>query len=174
MVVPADAAHRSKILRRDKQRFPVLEIAGGGLLTSKAHKTAHESVAANWSCKQIEPRVKSLVNVCLILAVHYPCEATGVVAGGRGRGGHGGLHGLHGPRTHAGRGTMLQPHATMCCFSSGRLIEGNNKTRSCLKLPVKHENIVCSINSDCYELFIVGRGVGASLPSRYTYMKVRC
>lgn len=98
MVVPADAAHRSKILRRDKQRFPVLEIAGGGLLTSKAHKTAHESIAAYWSCKQIEPRVKSLVNVCLILAVHYPCEATGRVAGGgRGRGGHGGLHSLHGP-----------------------------------------------------------------------------
>lgn len=47
---------------------------------------------------------------------------------------------------------MLQPHATMCCFSSGRLIEGNNKTRSCLNLPGKHENIACSINSDCFEL----------------------
>lgn len=58
LVVSADAAHRSKILRRDIQRVPVLEIAGGGLLTSRAHKTAHESIAAHWSRKQIEPRVK--------------------------------------------------------------------------------------------------------------------
>lgn len=112
------AAQRSKSLRRDKQRIPVLEIAGGGLLTSKAHKTARESIAAHWSCKQIETRVKSLVNVCLILAA-YPCEAIGVVAGGgRGCGGH---------RWPAWPAWLLNPH-----------IERSYAAATCYHVPFLH------------------------------------
>lgn len=66
-------------------------------------------------------------------------------------------------------------HMRPCVVSpSERLTEGNNKIRSCLKLPGKPENIACSINGDCCEHFIAGRDVGASLPSRHTYLKVRC
>lgn len=78
--------------------------------------------------------------------------------------------------TQAGRQAGRGDHvAATCAVSpSGRLTEGNSKTRSCSRLTGKHENIACSINSGGHEHLIAGRDAGASSLSRCTYLKVRC
>jgi hypothetical protein len=74
MVVSADAAVHIEVrlCGATVTDFRVWGLPVGVSLTSKARETAQESIAAYWSCKQIEPRVKSLVDSSLILATHHP------------------------------------------------------------------------------------------------------